>query len=574
MKAILIALASAALLMPSLAHAERLAEDDIRRDIIGKTIYLATPLGGELPLNYHTSGAVDGSGKARFQGDVGVRDGRIVAVGQVAEDAKETVDATGRIVAPGFVDAHVHVVQGGLERLRCDLSECVTAEECLAAVAAYAGRVAPDGWLLGGGWSMASFPGGTPTAEALDRVTGDRPAFLPNRDHHGAWVNSAALRAAGITRDTPDPADGRIERDAEGHPTGTLHEGAMALVGALVPETTDDEIYDGLMAGQAYLHSLGVTGWQDAIIGDYAGMTDPGPSYRRVVERRTLSGDVVGALWWDRDRGLEQIPDLVARRDELTGGRFRATSVKIMQDGVAENFTAAMLHPYLDRCGHATDNQGHSFLPAADLREAVHALAAEGFQVHIHAIGDRGVREALDGLDGAEPGRHHIAHVQVVHPDDVRRFADLGVAANLQALWACADEQMVELTLPFLGSERSTWQYPFGDLHRAGARLVAGSDWPVSSPDPLQAIHVAVNRAAYGEATEPFLPEQALDLATAFAAYTSGSAWVNHRDDAGVLREGAVADVVLLDRDPFARPSEEIGAARVLRTWIGGEPVS
>ena len=339
-------------------------------------------------------------------------------------------------------------------------------------------------------------------------------------------------------------------------------------------ETTEDELYDGLMAGQAYLHSLGVTGWQDAIIGDYAGMTDPGPSYRRAVERRTLSGDVVGALWWDRDRGLEQVPDLVARRDELTGGRFRATSVKIMQDGVAENFTAAMLHPYLDHCGHATDNSGHSFLPAADLREAVHALAAEGFQVHIHAIGDRGVREALDALEGAEPGRHHVAHVQVVHPDDVRRFADLGVAANLQALWACADDQMVELTLPYLGPERSAWQYPFGDLHRAGARLVAGSDWPVSSPDPLQAIHVAVNRAAYGEATEPFLPEQALDLATAFAAYTSGSAWVNHRDDAGVLREGAVADVVLLDRDPFARPSEEIGAARVLRTWIGGEPVS
>lgn len=526
-----------------------------------------------------TGGSVFDGHRYRGAASVLVEADRVVAVGEQAalrerDPRAQEVDCAGGLVAPGFIDAHVHVVQGGLERLRCDLSECESAEDCLAVVAGYAEGLPPGAWVLGGGWSMAWFPGGTPTAEALDRVTGDRPAFLPNRDHHGAWVNSAALRLAGVSKATPDPADGRLERDDDGRPTGTLHEGAMVLVGRVVPDTTEDELYAGLLAGQSYLHSLGVTGWQDAIIGDYAGMSDPGPAYRRAVGSGELTGDVVGALWWDRYRGLTQVPDLVARREELTHGRFRATSVKIMQDGVAENFTAAMLHPYLDRCGHATDNRGHSFVPAAELREAVHALAAEGFQVHVHAIGDRGVREALDAFEGAEPGRHHIAHVQVVHPDDVRRFAELGVAANIQALWACADEQMLELTVPFLGPERSAWQYPFGDLLRAGARLVAGSDWPVSSPDPLQAIHVAVNRVAHGEQTEPFLPEQALDLESAFAAYTSGSAWINHRQDAGVLAEGAAADVVLLDRDPFAGPPEEIGAARVVRTWIGGEPVA
>ncbi len=528
-----------------------------------------------------TGGAVFDGRTYRGAASVLLDGGRVRAVGDRSalrerDPGAPEVDCAGGLVAPGFVDAHVHAVQGGLERLRCDLSGSETAEACLATVAAYGEGVPPGEWLLGGGWSMASFPGGTPTAEALDRVTGDRPAFLPNRDHHGAWVNTAALRLAGLDAHTPDPSDGRIERDAESRPTGTLHEGAMALVGSLVPDTTEEELYEALLAGQSYLHSLGVTGWQDAIIGEYAGMNDPGPSYRRAVEDGTLTADVVGALWWDRNRGLSQLPDLLARREALSGGRFRATSIKIMQDGVAENFTAAMLHPYLDHCGHATDNRGHSFLPAADLREAVHALAREDFQVHIHAIGDRGVREALDALEGAEPGRHHVAHVQVIHPDDVRRFAELGVAANLQALWACADEQMVELTLPFLGPERSAWQYPFGDLHRAGARLVAGSDWPVSSPDPLQAIHVAVNRSACGESGErgePFLPAQALDLETAFAAYTSGSAWINHRDDAGTLTEGAVADVVLLDRDPFAGPAEEIGATRVVRTWIGGAEV-
>jgi predicted amidohydrolase YtcJ len=236
--------------------------------------------------------------------------------------------------------------------------------------------------------------------------------------------------------------------------------------------------------------------------------------------------------------------------------------------------------PYLDRCGHATSNRGHSFLTAERLREVVPALAGAGFQVHVHAIGDRGVREALDAFAAAPVDgdlRHHLAHLQVVAPQDVPRFAELGLAANLQALWACHDDQMVELTLPFLGEERAGWQYPFGDLHRAGARLVMGSDWPVSTPDPLAAIHTAVTRTTYGvdgrEGDDPFLPEQALDLATAFSAYTAGSAWVNHRDDAGVLRPGAVADLVVLDRDPFASPVAEIGAARVSSTWVGGRAV-
>jgi predicted amidohydrolase YtcJ len=205
-------------------------------------------------------------------------------------------------------------------------------------------------------------------------------------------------------------------------------------------------------------------------------------------------------------------------------------------------------------------------------------LDSEGFQVHVHAIGDRAAREALDAFVGTDPARrHHIAHVQLVHPDDVRRFGELGVGANIQALWACLDDQMVDLTLPFLGPERAGWQYPFGSLHRSGARLVAGSDWPVSSPHPLEAIHVAVNRWAHGaqgrEGSEAFLPEQALDLETAFAAYTSGSAWVNHRDDAGRLAPGQVADLVVLDRDPFAGDPAEIGATQVVSTWVDGVAV-
>jgi len=528
-----------------------------------------------------TGGAVFDGRHHRGPGSVLLEDDRVVAVGELPADAgrgAEVVDVAGGLVSPGFVDAHVHPIQGGLERLRCDLTPWHTRDDYLAAVGRYADDHPDTPWILGGGWAMPAFPGGTPSAADLDAVVPDRPVYLPNRDHHGAWVNSRALELAGVDRHTPDPADGRIERDADGNPTGTLHEGATSLVSRLLPRATGDDYYAALLAGQSYLHSLGVTSWQDAIVGAYSGMDDPASTYVTAAGNGDLRSHVVGALWWERRLGVEQVADLVGRREAMTGGRFRATTVKIMQDGVAENFTAAMTEPYLDRCGHATDNRGHSFLDAGAIRDAVRALDAAGFQVHVHAIGDRGVREALDAFEGTDPARrHHVAHLQLVHPDDVPRFAALGVAANAQALWACHDEQMTELTMPFLGAARSAWQYPFGSLHRAGARLVMGSDWPVTSPDPLAAIHTAVTRTTYGDpgraGTDPFLPEQAVDLQTAFAAYTSGSAWVNHRDDAGVLRPGAAADVVVLDRDPFTGPPEEIGATRVTSTWSAGECV-
>jgi predicted amidohydrolase YtcJ len=493
----------------------------------------------------------------------------------------QVVDLAGGLVSPGFTDAHCHPIQGGLERMQCDLTEGATREEYLAMVHAYAAR--HDGpWIRGGGWAMAPFVGGTPTAADLDTVVPDRPALLHNRDHHGAWANSRALELAGITAETPDPHDGRIERLADGSPQGTLHEGAVNLVARLLPAMAPSEYAAGLQEGQRYLFSLGVTAWQDAIVGAYDGMADTGSTYSDAIASGDLVADVVGALWWERELGLAQIPDLVERRRTQTVSRYRATSIKIMQDGVCENFTAAMLSPYLDGHGHATGNAGHSFVEPEELKEAVVALAGEGFQVHVHCIGDRGTREALDAFAAARTAghtgdlRHHIAHIQVIHPDDVPRFAELGVSANAQALWAAHEPQMDELTIPFLGDERSTWQYPFGGLHRSGARLVMGSDWPVTSPDPIAAIHTAVTRTAYDDPQEPFLPDQAIDLTTAFAAYTSGSAWVNGRDrtdGAGVLAPGRAADLAVLDRDPFTGPVDEIGAARVRSSWVGGERV-
>lgn len=516
---------------------------------------------------------------------VAVTGDRITAVGRdevkdLAGPRTEVVDLAGRLLLPGFQDAHVHPLPAGLELTQCDLTGTRTSEATVAAVRAYADAHPEREWITGGGWSMEAFAGGTPTKELLDAVVPDRPVYLPNRDHHGAWVNSRALALAGITRDTPDPADGRIDRDAKGEPSGTLQEGAMQLVGRLTPATTPADRLAALLHAQRHLHALGITAWQDALVGDFLGMDDPSEAYLAAARDGLLTARVVGALWWDRERGAEQIPELLERRAASSHGRFRATSVKLMLDGVAETGTAALLDPYLDKCGCATANRGTSFLDAAQLPKYVTELDALGFQCHFHALGDRAVRDALDAIEAARAAngpsdtRPHLAHLQVVHPADVPRFARLGAIANIQPLWAAHEPQMDELTIPFLGPERAAWQYPFGALLRSGARLAAGSDWPVSSPDPLQGIHVAVNRVAPdGGDTPVFLPTERIGLAEALTAYTAGSAQVNHLDDTGQVRVGALADLVVLDRDPFDGPTEAIAEARVARTYVGGARV-
>ncbi|MFL6180921.1 MAG: amidohydrolase [Actinomycetes bacterium] len=532
-----------------------------------------------------------GRGRPAEPGALAVSDGAIVAVGsddQIRDligSSTEVVEIGDRLLTPGFQDAHVHPVYGGTQMSQCDLHAVVTQDESVATVASYAAANPEASWILGGGWSMEAFPGGLPTAALLDAVVPDRPVFLPNRDGHSGWVNTKALEAADITRDTADPTDGRIERDADGNPTGCLHEGAMALVSALVPGPTDDDYDRGLDVAQHYLFSLGITGWQDAIIGEVNGRPDNAQAYVRAVNDGRLKARVVGALWWDRARGVEQIPELVARRAASSVGRFQATSVKIMQDGVAENFTAAMTAPYLDACGCQTQNAGLSFVDPDVLNDAVVALDAEGFQVHFHALGDRAVREALDAIEKARQAhgmndlRHHLAHIQVVHPEDIPRFAALGAAANMQPLWACHEPQMDELTIPFLGDPRWRWQYPFGALERAGARLVAGSDWSVSSPDVMWGTHVAVTRMPPPDGDdhsdkEAFIAEQALSIESSLTAYTQGSAWVNHLDETtGTLEVGKLADLALLERDPFAVDPMEIGTIEVEQTFVQGERV-
>lgn len=540
-----------------------------------------------------TNGAVYTVDAARrWAQAVAVRGGRIAAVGTDDEvrgligPKTEAHDLAGKMLLPGFQDAHVHPPAGGLEMLQCNLSDAYSLEEYERIIRAYAQRHPDAEWIQGGGWSMDVFPGGTPRRETLDAIVPDRPALLPNRDGHGAWVNSKALELAGITRETPDPGDGRIERDERGEPSGTLHEGAIDLVAKLTPPVTQEDLEAGLRAAQAYLHSLGITAWQDAIVGGHYPSFE---AYLATAGRGELTARVIGALWWDRHRGEEQIPELVDRRARGSAGRFGATSIKIMQDGVVENFTAGVLEPYLGPDGKPSANRGLSFVDPEALKGYVTRLDAEGFQVHFHALAERAVREALDAIEAARRAngmndlRHHIAHIQVIHPDDLPRFSGLGVVANMQPLWAMNEGQMVNLTIPFLGPERSTWQYPFASLLRAGAMLAGGSDWSVSSPNPIWEMHVAVNRTSFPEYVygaderaerEPFLPQERIGLPAAIAAFTMGSAYVNHLDDVtGSIEVGKYADLVVLDRNLFAHPAPEIHAAKVLLTLVEGERV-
>lgn len=542
-------------------------------------------------LVFRSGSVFTGSGAPLNDVAVVVEHGRIKALVPEAEVSAhiqadtEVIDLAGALLVPGFQDAHIHPAGGGTELLQCNLSEAENAQEAVAAIAAYAAANPELPWIQGGGWSMDHYAGGAPLASLIDAVVPDRPVMLASRDHHSIWANSHALEMAGIDANTADPADGRIERLADGSPAGTLHEGAMGLIEKHAPEVTAQLLMDGLARAQEELIAQGITGWQDAMVGAGSGVADPLDAYYALLANDSLKVRVRGAQWWKRDQGVEQIQSMVAARSQAAAlgipERFDLGTVKIMVDGIAENFTASMIDSYRDKCGHNTENNGLSFISAENLAIYVTALDAAGFQVHFHALGDRAVRDALDAVAAARAAngpsglRHHLAHLQVVSEADTARFAQLDAVANLQPLWACHEEQLDELTLPFMPESAQLRQYPFGDLVADGATLAAGSDWPVSTADPIAGMHMAVNRIVPEAQSKPLGGEkQCLDLITILTAYTSGTAFVNHRDDVtGKIAPGYFADFAVISPNPFEVESKDIFRSTVNSTWIDGQRV-
>jgi predicted amidohydrolase YtcJ len=512
---------------------------------------------------------------------VAVGGGRIAAVGTVAEvrghvgSRTRVIDLAGRLLVPGFQDAHIHALDSGLGRLGCNLHQVAPAGFATH-IAEYAASHPDATWIQGEGWPPDAFAGALPDREALDAVVPDRPALLYTSDGHIAWVNSKALELAGIGARTPDPPGGRIERRADGEPQGTLHESAIWLVADLVPPATADEREAVILGVQRELHGFGLTAWQEMSV-------EPPEidAWQTVEARGLLTGRVVGAIRGDPHRG-PPFAELVSMRARTAGGRFRATHVKLFQDGIIENRTAALIEPYHEPDGRLSNERGDSIHDPAALGDLITRLDSAGFHTHVHAVGERAVRETLDAFEAARlvngPSglRHQIAHIQVIHPADVPRFAELEVIANAQPYWAVHESQMDRMTIPVLGEERSRWQYPFRSLVDAGARLAMGSDWSVSTPNPLREIEVAVTRIDDEHRGEraPFLPEQRLDLATAIRAFTIGSAFANGLEaETGSIEVGKAADLVLIDRDLFESETGPIGDGRVLLTLIDGEPV-
>ncbi|WP_113718200.1 amidohydrolase [Arthrobacter dokdonensis] len=515
-----------------------------------------------------------------------VKDGRIMALGdealQLRGPGTEVIDLAGRALLPGFQDAHVHPLMGGLQMVSCDLSESHSWTDYHRIIAGYA-RANPDReWIEGAGWYGDVFDGGFPRRDLLDELVPDRPCYFMSHDAHGAWVNSLAMELAGITDSTPDPDGGIIARDATGRATGMLIENAAEMVSRLIPPHQQEHVRGALLAAQAFLHSKGVTAWQDAAVGDALGVPDVFGHYLALEEQGLLTATVTGALWWHRDQGLEQL-DFFRERRSRAQGRFRATAVKLMLDGVCENLTAAMTRPYR---GHPHE-KGMTLIEPEVLCSITRALDAAGFDLHLHAVGDQAVRDSLAALDlprrsGWDP-RHQVAHLDIIDGHDLEKFARIGAIANIQPLWARQDPVLVDTKLPYLDAGHQGMHFAFESLHRAGVRLAIGSDWPVSSPDPMWGVHTAVNRTAppadphasdERSQHDPLLPHEAIALDAALHAATSGAAYANRLDaDRGRLRAGMVADLVVLDSDPYEVPASELGSVQAEQTFVDGSRV-
>lgn len=494
---------------------------------------------------------------------------RVLAVGSGEEVLRHrgpsttVADLHGRLVAPGFNDAHLHFLVLEI----ADLVGAYTVEAVQERIRDYAAANPKAAWVVGRGWNYSAFPGALPTRAQLDAVVPDRPALMTAYDGHTGWANSRALALAGITRDTPDPPNGVIVKDAKGEPTGALKEAAQGLVRRLVPPPTDEERYRALKKRLAQAASYGLTSVQNAsFIGSELAAWD------RVIAEDGLKVRVYWALPFRKAATDEERAADRALREKYRGNTFRTGAVKGMLDGVVESKTAAMLEPYV---GGGT---GHLNWTDEELRKAAEWYDREGYQIFLHAIGDRAIRQALDAyehvarVNGPRDRRHRVEHVEVPDPADVPRFARLGVIASTQALFAHPDQNTLVAYAGVLGPEREARAMAFAQLDRAGARQAFGSDWPVFSMEVLRGIHCAVTRQTpEGTPAGGWQPQHRLSVEAALRHFTADAAYASFdEDEKGVLAPGRLADLVVISHDITQAAPERILEARVLLTVMGG----
>jgi predicted amidohydrolase YtcJ len=507
---------------------------------------------------------------------VAIAQGEIVYVGtnsglqNYITNKTRTIDVHGDTVLPGFIDSHIHLVTGGMLLEQCNLHDLNSARSILRQIADCARKHPGNGWVTGSGWDLAVFPLGAPDKKLLDAILPDRPAFFEAIDGHSAWVNSVALRRAGIGRDTANPPRGYIVRDASGEPEGTLREAGIHLVSRIIPDPTPAEYLNGYVAASRLANRYGITSIVEA-----NATPEILETYAAAERNGQLTVRVVAAQHFDRAKGLAQIKDMVAARERWHSDWFSCNQVKLFIDGVLESHTASLLERYF-----GSEERGEPLYSADELNTVVTALDANGFQVHMHVIGDRAVRMALDAIAEAEKAngfrdrRHHLAHLELVDPTDIPRFGQLGVLANFQSLWAYPDEDITKLTFPALGPERSLRLYPTKDLVSDGATIVGGSDWSVTSMNPLDAIQVAITRRGLDGSGPALNPNEAVDLPTILAAYTINGAYLRHQENLiGSIEVGKKADIVVLEGNLFRTPVRNIHELKVHMTLVEGKEV-
>ena len=496
-------------------------------------------------------------GKAPFSGIL-VEDGQIIALGQSAlnSSADETIDLGQSFLIPAFGDGHAHPIFAGREAAGPKVNGLQSIKEIQVAVSAFANKNKDIPWIIGGAYEAAIIEGGDFDAHWLDEVVSQRPVVLHAVDHHTIWVNSKALELSGITAATKDPAGGSISRRQDGSPKGTLREPeAFALVLNNSPKNTiESDVKAIKYACQQYLKS-GVTFANDSWL--EAGMAE---AYLAAVKSGDLKIDMNISHLANPDswRGdIAKIESLV-KEFEPYKSQVNARSVKFLADGALSSGTAALLEPYLDQ----PEFSGLKIWSDVELMAAVKEFDSRGFQIHIHAIGDGAIRQALDAFEAMQrvnpkwDRRPVLVHAQLIHPQDLPRFSELGVIANFQPLWMYLDPMNKELILPRIGEVRNNQQYQLRTLVDSGARIAFGSDWPVTSEVPLEGLNVPVTRSKGGPA---WSPNEALSIEESLQLYTAGVAYQNFREnDLGKLEVGFRADFVVLNKDLLKNSDAEI----------------
>jgi len=519
-----------------------------------------------------------------IENSIAIKDGYILAVGNKSSIQKLIGEKTkinrldGKMMLPSFHDAHSHPIWDGVNRLKCILTDLYDIQsikdvlrECLNS-----DLTKSTGWIVGSGLNIGLFPAGNPNKSLLDDISKDIPIILWANDGHSGLANSKALELANITAETQDPSYGVIERDPiTQEPSGTLRESAaINLVLDLTPKDTDSDYDKGLSIAQEMAHSFGITSVLEAAVGERHMAT-----YKRAADREELDLRVFTCLEYGKTNFVHDasmFEDVYLKLEQFNHPRINVNCVKIFIDGVLEGQTGALLEPYLD-----SGEVGELILEKELLNMAIARFDSENRQVHTHAIGDRAVQAALDAYEyalkenGYLDNRHHISHLQMISKEDIPRFSELNIAATFQATWAMPDEYIMGINIPEIGIERVNRMYPIQSVFEAGGLIVGGSDWAVTTMNPLVAIETAIRREDPDDRLKGTLNEdERMGLTEMLKAYTINAAYIMHQDNiTGSIEAGKFADLIILDKNLYDIPTNEISEVRVMETIIEGKTV-